>query len=76
MVSIRLQQACWKYAGIIKRIESSPCEMEWGQISDLEYERVKWHNAVMSAMMDEGMPYADRSEATDIALQIAMGMYP
>jgi hypothetical protein len=50
--------------------------MEWGQINELEYERVKWHNVVMSALNDDGIAYADRNEATDIALQIASSRYP
>lgn len=73
MVSIRLQQACGKYAGIIKRMGRG---MDYEALEDLENERVKWHNVVMSTFNDEGIAYADRDEATDIALQIATGRYP
>ena len=67
MEKLSLYNIATHYIEIIERIEQV-AEVEI--LTDLEEERVKWHNRLIQALKKRGIPFQDREQVTVLAYRI------
>lgn len=65
---VELIEAAKNYVGVIERIERTSHHLK---LRHLEHVRVDLHWDFIEMLKERGIPFRDRSHATEIAIQIA-----
>jgi len=67
MAKDKLYNVAKRYLEIIEAIERTA---DPERLSDLEEQRVYWHNKLLGILKREGIPYQDREHVTRIAIRL------